>query len=186
TVSGTYTGTLGAGEKIQVSADGTTWVDAIANGADHTWSASGVTLSGTGTSLSVRTIDTAGNTTAGTAHSYTLDTLAPSVAISSQTLTNDTGTTGDRITSDGHVTLSGTVESGSTVAIYNGATKIGDATVSGTSWSFWSILAEGSYALAAKATDVAGNTTTTLEQPTIVVDATAPSAPTIALATDSG
>src|SRR5439155_811314 len=40
--------------------------------------------------------------------------------------------------------------------------------------------------LAGKATDVAGNTTTTLEQPTIVVDATAPSAPTIALATDSG
>src|SRR5439155_5421816 len=40
--------------------------------------------------------------------------------------------------------------------------------------------------LAGKATDVAGNTTTTLEQPTIVVDATAPRAPTIALATDSG
>ena len=31
TVSGTFTGTLGAGEKIQVSADGgTTWVDATA------------------------------------------------------------------------------------------------------------------------------------------------------------
>ena len=35
----------------------------------------GVTLSsGTGT-LSVRTIDTAGNTTAGTGHSYTLDQI---------------------------------------------------------------------------------------------------------------
>ena len=40
TVSGTFTGTLGAGEKIQVSADGgTTWVDATPVGA--TWTASG-------------------------------------------------------------------------------------------------------------------------------------------------
>ena len=73
TVSGTFTGTLGAGEKIQVSADGgTTWVDATAGAG--TWSASGVTLSaGTG-ALSVRSIDAAGNTTAGSGHSYTLQT----------------------------------------------------------------------------------------------------------------
>ena len=71
TVSGTYTDTLGNGELIQVSADGgANWVDATVGAG--TWSASGVTLSaGTGT-LSVRTIDTAGNTTAGTGHSYTL------------------------------------------------------------------------------------------------------------------
>ena len=30
TVSGSYSGTLGAGEKIQVSVDGTTWIDATA------------------------------------------------------------------------------------------------------------------------------------------------------------
>ena len=65
TVSGTFTGTLGAGEKIQVSADGgTTWVDATP-GVGSSWTASGVTLSaGTG-ALAVRTIDTASNTTAG-------------------------------------------------------------------------------------------------------------------------
>src|SRR5262249_13896344 len=52
TVSGTFTGTLGAGEKIQVSADGgTTWVDATV-GPGSSWSASGVTLSaGSGTLL---------------------------------------------------------------------------------------------------------------------------------------
>ena len=76
TVSGTFTGTLGAGEKIQVSANGgTTWVDATAGSG--TWSASGVTLlAGTG-ALLVQTIDTAGNTTAGSGHSYTLDSVAP-------------------------------------------------------------------------------------------------------------
>ena len=53
-----------------MSVDGTTWVDATA--ASGLWSASGVTLvAGTGT-LSVRTIDAASNTTAGTGHGYTL------------------------------------------------------------------------------------------------------------------
>ena len=61
TVSGSYTGTLLAGEKIQVSVDGATWIDATA--ASGPWSASGVTLvAGTGT-LSVRTIDAANNIT---------------------------------------------------------------------------------------------------------------------------
>ena len=87
TVSGTFTGTLGSGETIQVSADGTTWITATAGSG--TWSASSVTLSaGTGT-LSVRTIDAAGNTTAGTGHSYTLDTTAPTV--SSEAITSATG-----------------------------------------------------------------------------------------------
>ena len=54
-VSGSYTGTLLAGEKIQVSVDGATWIDATA--ASGSWSASGVTLvAGTGT-LSARTIE---------------------------------------------------------------------------------------------------------------------------------
>jgi Ca2+-binding RTX toxin-like protein len=78
TVSGTYTGLLGAGEKIQVSADGgTTWVDATAGAG--TWSASGVTLvAGTG-ALSVHTIDAANNTTVGTGHSYTLTSVLPAM-----------------------------------------------------------------------------------------------------------
>jgi hypothetical protein len=81
TVSGTYTGTLATGESIMVSADGgATWVSATANATNHTWSASGVTLSqGSGT-LSVETVDAAGNFTVGTGHSYTLDTTAPTVA----------------------------------------------------------------------------------------------------------
>src|SRR5262249_1232726 len=63
TVSGTYTGTLGAGETIQVSTDGSTWINATTSAG--TWSASGVTLSaGTG-ALQVRTVDLAGNVTSG-------------------------------------------------------------------------------------------------------------------------
>ena len=77
TVSGTYTGTLNAGETIQVSADGgTTWINAAADNATHSWSASGVTLTSSGTGLLVQTINATGNSRAGTGHSYTLDTSA--------------------------------------------------------------------------------------------------------------
>src|SRR5207237_390781 len=76
TVSGTFTGTLGAGESIQVSADGgTTWVSATTSGS--TWSASGVTLAAVPSSPTRRSSDPAGNSTAGTGHSYTLDQTAP-------------------------------------------------------------------------------------------------------------
>ncbi|MFL8990635.1 beta strand repeat-containing protein, partial [Pseudomonas azerbaijanorientalis] len=77
TLSGTYTGTLNSGEIIQVSADGgTTWVNAVADNATHNWSASGVTLISSGTGLLVQTINAAGNSRAGTGHSYTFDTSA--------------------------------------------------------------------------------------------------------------
>ena len=94
TVSGTFTGALGAGEKIQVSANGgTTWVDATV-GPGSSWSASGVTLSaGTGTLL-VQSIDTAGNATAGTGHSYTLQTSGPSAVATVTALSADTARLG--------------------------------------------------------------------------------------------
>ena len=86
--------------------DGTTWVDATPSGS--TWSASGVTLSsGTGT-LSVRTIDTAGNTTAGTGHSYTLDQSAPAAVATVTAISADSGTAGDFITNAASQTVSGT------------------------------------------------------------------------------
>src|SRR6185312_2596424 len=109
TVSGTYTGTLGAGESIQVSADGgTTWVTATAGSGS--FSASGVTLvSGAGAALTVHTIDTAGNATAGSGHSYTLDGTAPTAVASVVSLSDDTGSSNsDFITSDASQTVSGT------------------------------------------------------------------------------
>src|SRR5690242_21964333 len=78
TVSGIFTGALGPDEKIQVSADGgTTWTDATAG--TGTFSASGVNLLLGSGALSVRAIDVAGNTTAGSGHSYTLDQTAPTL-----------------------------------------------------------------------------------------------------------
>ena len=66
-MSGSYTGTLGAGEKIEVSVDGTTWIDATAGAG--TWSAIGVTLAAGAGTLSVRSINAANNITAGNGQS---------------------------------------------------------------------------------------------------------------------
>ena len=106
TVSGTFTGTLGVGEKIQVSVDGSTWIDATAGAG--TFSAAGVTLTAGGTTLSVRTIDTAGNITAGTGHSYTLETAGPTAVATVTALSSDSGTAGDFITNVASQTVSGT------------------------------------------------------------------------------
>ena len=151
TVSGTFTGTLAAGEKIQVSADGgATWVDAT-TGPGTSWSASGVTLAaGTGT-LSVRSIDAANNTTTGTGHGYTLDTALPSETFPTVTLTSDSGASNsDFITSTGGVHFAGAVaDSGgsgiASVQVFNGATLLGTATVLAGNWSLDTTLAAGTY-----------------------------------------
>ena len=102
TVSGTYTGTLGSGDTIQVSVDGGAhWINATSGAG--TWSASGVTLSaGTGT-IQVQTINTSGSL-AGTSHGFTLDTT---IATPTVALTNDTGSSSsDIITNDAALTVS--------------------------------------------------------------------------------
>ena len=195
TVSGTFTGALGAGEKIQVSADGgTTWVDATV-GPGSSWSASGVTLSAGAGTLSVRSIDAANNTTAGTGHSYTLDATPPSETFPTVTLTSDTGASNaDFITSNGGVHFAGTVaDTGgagiASVQVFNGATLLGTATVVGGNWSLDTTLAAGTYNnLKVTVTDLAGNANTTTNAQTLIVDATPPSAvaTVTALSADTG
>ena len=194
TVSGTFTGALGAGEKIQVSADGgTTWVDATAGAG--TWSASGVTLAAGAGTLSVRSIDAANNTTAGTGHSYTLDATPPSETFPTVTLTSDTGASNaDFITSNGGVHFAGTVADAggagiASVQVFNGATLLGTATVVGGNWSLDTTLAAGTYNnLKVTVTDLAGNANTTTNAQTLIVDATPPSAvaTVTALSADTG
>jgi Ca2+-binding RTX toxin-like protein len=79
TVSGTFTGTLEAGEKIQVSTNGTTWIDAIADANTGTFTANVTLPVGSGT-LSVRTVDDIGNALAGTGRGFTLDQTAPVIS----------------------------------------------------------------------------------------------------------
>ncbi|MGP3427058.1 Ig-like domain-containing protein, partial [Escherichia coli] len=89
------------------------------------------------------------------------DVTPPTAAMTA--VTDDVGsvtgalTSGDA-TDDTSLVLSGTAEAGSTVAIYNGTTKVGDATVTGTTWTYTAAIADGTtYEFNAKETDKAGN-----------------------------
>jgi Calx-beta domain/RTX calcium-binding nonapeptide repeat (4 copies)/Bacterial Ig-like domain len=161
TVSGSFTGTLGSGEKLQVSVDGgTTWIDATAGSG--TWSAGVTLLSGNG-NITTRTIDAAGNTTAGASQAYTLDTTAPTAGnLSLNDFTGDGDNTFD-------LSLAGN-EAGSTVA-YQISTN------GGTNWATTTAaqsgLANGSYQFRAVVTDAAGNTSTSNAQ-SITIDSTLP------------
>jgi hypothetical protein len=102
----------------------------------------------------------------------------PTVSITSQILVKDTGASAtDDITSKGAITLTGTVTgaSGSTVAIYNGATALGAAVISNGTWSFTTTLPQGVYALDAVVTDPSGNTAKTSVEPTVTVATASPS-----------
>jgi len=79
TISGTFTGSLNAGERIEVTANGgETWVSAVVDASGHTWSAEGVFLSTSHNELIVRTINEVSDVQAGIGHSYKYDFTADS------------------------------------------------------------------------------------------------------------
>ena len=99
----------------------------------------------------------------------------------SNTLGTDTGSTATitslGTTKDNTLALSGTLSVAkgfSSVQVYDGATLLGPATVSSGNWSYTTpALLDGSHSFTAKATDNAGNTTTTFAV-TATVDTTPP------------
>ena len=120
--------------------------------------------------------------------SYKVDTTAPTVSWSAATdnIGTVTGalTSGDT-TDDTALVLSGTNESGSSVKVYNSSTELGNATVSGTSWSYSATVANGTtYQFNVKATDLAGNTSVATINFAVTGDTTAPTA-NLSAATDN-
>jgi Bacterial Ig-like domain len=105
---------------------------------------------------------------------------SPPTSVITQKLANDAGVSNtDLITSDGQVTVSGQgSEQLHSVQIWNAVThtQIGTANIAADneSWTFTTNLAQGSYQLYAKLTDVYGNMGQTPLEPTIVVDQTPP------------
>jgi len=101
----------------------------------------------------------------------------PTIAITSQTLAQDTGSSAtDLITNNGAVTLKGTVagSAGTIVQIFDGTILLGLATLDANgNWTFTTTLPAGVNALHAVATNAAGSTSTAAA-PAITVDHTAP------------
>ncbi|WP_426318189.1 Ig-like domain-containing protein [Pseudoduganella sp. R-43] len=193
-ISGTLTGSLPAGDSVQVSLDnGATWTTALASG--NSWSlAAPVVLTGSNT-LQVRVVDPAGNAGSAASFAYVLDTAAPATAFSNIAFSSDTGISNiDLVTNISAQTisanLSAAMASGERLfgSLDNGATWA-DITseVSGTTLNWDGITLRGSNTLQLRMTDAAGNDGA-ITSKAYVLDTTAPATAiaSASLSDDSG
>lgn len=135
--------------------------------------------------------DTSGNvqTAATFANQFSIDTLAP-LAPSIASLTIDSGTAGDRITTDTTPAIAGTAEARSTIQIFRDGVSVGTATTNTSgNWSYTSPpLAAGNYGFTATATDEAGNVSPLSVAFAVAIDSSIlpASAPDLTDASDTG
>jgi len=151
----TLNGVADAGNVVTIK-DGTTSI-AVTAAVNGTWTykASGDRIH----NITVTQADTAGNVSDLATMSFTLDTTAPAVAITTKGAhfaSHGAGTTTD-------VTIAGTGEGGASVQIYDGASALGaSVTIDSTGhWTDTITFAAGtSHSITAIASDLAGNTKT--------------------------
>jgi Bacterial Ig-like domain/Bacterial Ig domain len=181
-------GTAEANSTVTVY-DGTTAVGTATAGTNGAWSVTTSALATGSQVLTATATDAAGNTSA---HSQALDPVigssAPPSAPKIVSYSQDTGVVGDHITDDNTLTLSGTAAANSTVAISDGTSKIGTATVNGSgAWSYTtSALSDGNHSLTATDTNSAGHTSSASSALAVTIDTHAPAAPTMAVYTEGG
>jgi hypothetical protein len=159
TASQALTGTAEAGSTVIVY-DGTTQLGTTTAAANGTWSYTLGTLASGGHNLTATATDAAGNVSpASSAIKFTVDTTPPAAP---QGLADAADANGFVYIGGNTATqaLTGTAEAGSTLVIFDGATKLGSTTVGSTgSWSFTlGSLVDGAHSFTAVATDAAGNT----------------------------
>jgi hypothetical protein len=142
------------------------------NGAAFTTCTSPKTYTGLGEgahSFHVRATDQAGNTDPTPAiRSWTVDLTAPAAPVITSPPDGTTSNTGS-------FTVSGMVEAGSVVEIFDGVTSKGTVSATGGTWSkAFAGVADGSHTYTAIASDSAGNTSAVSNSRTVIVDTTPP------------
>ena len=169
----TFAGAAGsaeAGSTITVM-DGATVLGTAVVAADGSWSVTPTTALADGAhSITTRATDAAGNVSpVSPALALTVDTVAPTTTASVTAIRDDvgaiTGTVASGgVTDDTSLVVSGTLSTGlitgERVRIYDGSSYLGDATVSGTSWTYADsrTLTDGqSVSYTARVSDPAGN-----------------------------
>ncbi|PTM33952.1 adhesin [Enterobacter cloacae] len=184
----TLSGTAEANSVVTIF-DGGTQIAVVTADSAGAWTFTPDSALGEGShSFTVRATDPLGNVSqVSNTWSVVVDLTAPTVP--TLDTVNDNvpgGVTGDltsgQVTNDNTPTISGTGQTGSTIHIMNNGTPIGLATVDGNgNWSFTpsTPLVDGSYALRAYATDVAGNASANSSVFTFTVDTTGPAAPVL-------
>jgi hypothetical protein len=193
TVNGTV-GTLGAGERAQISIDGTTWVDlAVVGGA---WSFTDArVLAGGSYTYRVRVIDAAGNLGPVDSQVVVVDVTAPTQVAAIASFTDNLGAAvgnflSGAITDDTTPVLNGTlsagVAAGDTLRIYQDGVLVRSIVLAAgqTSWTYAPpVLGFGLHSYTTTLVDAAGNESTAGTPFTLTVDALAT---LTALATDTG
>lgn len=185
-----FSGTSEADAAVEVALDGTAIGTATADGNgkwsfDHT-----LTPLVDGTyAVTAEATDTAGNVSAvSAALNITVDTSIAQPLV--EGISEDTGTAGDATTSDTSLIFSGTSESNASVQVFLDGSEIGTTSAnSARGWSYdhtASSLGEGSYAVTAIATDVAGNVSEVSSALTLVVDTSATAPAVTSISADTG
>ncbi len=184
----TFAGAAGsaeAGSTITVM-DGATVLGTAVVAADGSWSVTPTTALADGAhSITTRATDAAGNVSpVSPALALTVDTVAPTTTASVTAIQDDvgaiTGTVASGgVTDDTSLVVSGTLSTGlitgERVRIYDGSSYLGDATVSGTSWTYADsrTLTDGqSVSYTARVSDPAGNQSAAGTAYTATVDTT--------------
>lgn len=182
----TLTGTAEAGATVKIFDNGVQIGSVVATGGNWSFTPSPA-LSDGQHSLTFTATDAAGNASAPTTgYVINVDATAPAAPVISA-IVDDVGSvtgpvTGNNPTNDTRPALSGTAEANATVRIYDGSTLVGTVTADANgNWTLaqtTTTLTEGSHSFTATATDAAGNTSAPSTVTTILVDLTAPGAPT--------
>ena len=172
-------GTAEAGATVTLF-DGDTELGVVTAAADGTWNFDTAILAEGAHEFTATATNAGGTSQISVPVTVTLDTVAPDAPVISG-YSADTGTTGDGITSDTILTLTGTAEAGATIEIFDGDTSIGTTVADATGiWSFTTgELDDSVHEFTAIATDVAGNASPASGTFAVEVDTVAPSAPVI-------
>ncbi len=184
-----FTGTAETGATVRLM-EGATQL-ATTTAASGAYSFAAVSLAAGAHTLHAEATDPAGNTSTSGDLVVTVDTsVSPAVSAPDLTDGSDSGSSSsDNITRLTSLSFTGTVETGATVRLMEGATQLASTTAASGAYSFAAVsLAAGAHTLHAEATDPAGNTSTSSDL-SITIDTTAPDVPSVPVldpADDSG
>jgi hypothetical protein len=187
----TISGTAEAGTTVELF-EGSTSLGTATADANGVFSRD-ISLSAGAHSITARSTDVAGNTSAlSTALVIAVDTSVATPAGPDLASTDDSGASAtDNVTSrTTGLTVSGTAEANGTVELFDGTNSLGVVNVaSNGTYTLDLTLAAGTHSITAKPTDASGNSGAASDALVIVVDTTAPTAPSsldLAAAVDTG
>ncbi len=177
-----FGGSTDPGAVVSVVEAGTTLGVATA-AADGSWSVTLSLASGVH-SLASRATDAAGNVSAVSNQTLTIDTLPPQVPSIDLDTASDGIVAHDGLTNSAAPVLQGTTDAGAVVVLQEGTTQLGSAVANTAGlWSFTSSLSHGTHQLTATAVDGEGNSSAATGF-SLTVDTVAPDAPGIGLDPD--